>query len=151
MRTEEWFRKRSDRAARRLLDGRECGRVDLDAVFGALREWSDDPPSEIQARNLATTLCLLRVDELRHLLHEAINALHDCSESAKHRAQQTIDIQLQKALECDPAVAREDITVAQICDTPGGSAGGIILLAVVLQSLIWAIGPPIEWSPLVVY
>ena len=152
MRTQEWFRTGEARAERVISDAQKNHHVELDTLFAALGEITDDPPGEDSAEILARALGCLDVRALRHLVHEARRAVEQRLSSGAH----TIDARVQTLSESHRQRSDDDeletMTVKATREPAKYRDAGIIHLAVVFQALVWAIAvPPSKDPPFIVY
>ena len=145
MRTEEWLRNRPVRAEKKIVEAQQRGGLHLGVIFDALQEFSDNnPPTQENARLLASVLGQPHIDELRDLLYEATRALIQESESAVYHAERAIEDWLQEANDSNRSVDRQKITIAQIRKEDTYQSSSLVLIAATLQALVWAVSPPGE-------
>lgn len=110
-----------------------AGDLRLHTLFAALREITNEPPGEPDARLLAEALGCMEAEACSYLIQETRRVLAQEADAGSNHA---LD-RLSRAASGQSVRATSNAQGAE-----SSMGGGLLLLAVVLQALIWAVLPP---------
>jgi hypothetical protein len=121
----------------------ERGRLSLGSLYAALREITDDPPTEISARLLPEALDCLPGHAFASLVEEVRRYLIDEAEHGARLALEQVRVSV--------SVERSDYSVGSRRAAPSSVTPFPARTAILLQALIWAVLPPEKRDPGVCY
>jgi hypothetical protein len=148
MRSSEWFSTRQERAEQRLRAALHTRDLTLGTLLDAFREIIDEPVSDEAIRIMAQALGVLPVDALLYLVSEAARSMRTRAEDAASRTEARVAEGVAKRrLVSD----RRSVTVASIREVSQCPTYGLLPVAAALQALAWAVDPPSDDRPIVVY
>ena len=90
-RTEQWFEQRSARVRARIEEARRKHNLSTSTIHEAFADISDDPPSESDARLIASVLGeQLKTGKFLHLLSDARHQLENLARDSTASAEEPI-------------------------------------------------------------
>ena len=147
MRTDQWYAEAPTRVRNIVERDRKSHDLGFHTVLDALGAVSDDyEPSPQSVRTLADSLSCLTCGELSFLISEARRELRNAADAAAAAAESVLRSQIAvRRRECPTEIQEDKIPISDLRRQPSEShSAPLPVLAVVLQSLIWALAPSPE-------